>query len=140
MKYPTEILGEGEDDGTMPKNLEDLRTAVIGRKIVKVEDVPATLETPYGQLSTTVITLDDGTQVELVGSEDCCARTEVVAFFLHPEMVDHAILGVGTTGHYTVWHIFADYGDILELAVGWSCGNAFYYGYGFDIRVEEVAE
>lgn len=26
-------------------------------------------------------------------------------------------------------------GDVMELEVGWSCGNPFYYGYGFSINV-----
>jgi hypothetical protein len=51
-------------------------------------------------------------------------------------MVEHAILGVGTTEGYTKWHIYADFGDVMQLDVGWSCGNPFYYGYGFDIAVE----
>ena len=50
--------------------------------------------------------------------------------------MDHVILGVGTTDGYTTWHIYADFGDVMRLKVGWSCGNPFYYGYGFTIRVE----
>jgi hypothetical protein len=26
----------------------------------------------------------------------------------------------------------------MQLKVGWSCGNPFYYGYGFDIQVEDI--
>lgn len=37
---------------------------------------------------------------------------------------------------FTKWHIYADMGDVMELDVEWSCGNPFYYGYGFDIVVE----
>ena len=48
-------------------------------------------------------------------------------------------MGVGTTGEYTRWHIYADLGDVLELTVGWSCGNPFYYGYGFYIDVVPAA-
>lgn len=43
---------------------------------------------------------------------------------------------VGTTEGYTKWHIYADFGDVLELDVSWSCGNPFYYAYGFDIAVK----
>ena len=50
------------------------------------------------------------------------------------------ILGVGTTDGYTTWHIFADMGDVLELTVVWSCGNPFYYGYGFTITVDDGTE
>ena len=49
-------------------------------------------------------------------------------------------MGVGTTDGFTRWHIYADMGDVLELEVGWSCGNPFYYGYGFNITVESVAD
>lgn len=33
-----------------------------------------------------------------------------------------------------------DMGDVLELNVGWSSGNPFYYAYGFNIRVTDVGE
>lgn len=127
--YPAEILGGEDDDGTMPENVEALRQAVVGSRIVNVEK----------DGGVTIITLDSGKRVKLLDTSDCCAFTALEAFLLHPEKVDHAILGVGTTGEFTRWHIFADYGDILELTVGWSCGNPSYYGYGFDIVVEEIA-
>lgn len=138
VNYPVEMLGDDDDDGTMPASLADLTEAVVGHRIVSVESA----DPPRGSYGCgmTVITLDDGRRVQLVGQSDCCAYTEVEAFLLHPERVDHEILGVGTTDGYTKWHIFADYGDILELEVGWSCGNPFYYGYGFDITVEPIAE
>lgn len=66
---------------------------------------------------------------------DCCAYTNLDAFLLNPELVDHIITGVGTTDAYQTWHIYCDLGDVLKLDVGWSCGNPFYYGYGFDIKV-----
>ena len=47
------------------------------------------------------------------------------------------ITGVGTTDGYTTWHIYADMGDVLELSVGWSCGNPFYYAFRFHITVRE---
>ena len=71
----------------------------------------------------------------MINTEDCCAYTDLEAFLLNVELVDHMILGVQTTEGYTKWHIYADFGDVLELAVAWSCGNPFYYGYGFDIAV-----
>lgn len=131
-EYAEETLDEDYDDGTIVDNVDTLRKAVVGHRIVSVtKDGGSTY-------ATTVITLDDGTQVQLVGSSDCCAYTELEAFLLHPELIDHEILGVGTTDGYTTWHIFADMGDVLELTVGWSAGNPFYYGYGFDITVKEV--
>lgn len=133
--YPVEILGENDDDGTMPNNVAELAGVVVGHRIVSVENTP----TKQYSLSKTVLTLDDGRRVNLLGELNCCAYTEVKEFLLHPEMVDHVITGVGTTAGYTTWHIYADYGDILELTVDWSCGNPFYYGYGFTIQVEEIS-
>lgn len=127
-RYETELLGEDADDGTMPENVGALSDAVVGRRIVSVQAVPG-----HG----TVITLDDGVCVTLVDTSDCCAYTELEAFLLHPERVNHIITGVGTTNGYTTWHIYADAGDVLDLTVGWSCGNPFYYGYGFIIRVTD---
>lgn len=133
--YPPEVLDEDEDDGTMPRNVDDLASHVIGHRIVSAEqrEVP----TEYGSKSQGLaITLDDGTTVSLANTYDCCAFTELESFLLDPAAVDHIITGVGTTDGYTVWHVYADWGDILKLQVGWGCGNPFYYGYGFDIVVQ----
>lgn len=126
MCYPVEELDEQEDNGTMPDSVAELENAVVGHRIVSVESSG----------SGTGITLDNGTRVELVDTSDCCAYTELESFLLHADKVDHIITGVGTTNGYTTWHIYADMGDVLELTVGWSSGNPFYYGYGFDIRVK----
>jgi hypothetical protein len=138
-RYPVETLGEDDDDGTMPENVAELEKAVVGRRIVRAGKEET--ETRWGGTATAfVLTLDDGTRVSLVDTSDCCAYTDLEDFFAHPEMVDHAITGVGTSEGYTKWHIYADFGDVLRLDVGWSPGNPFYYGYGFDIAVEPVAE
>lgn len=128
VQYPVETLDTYSDDGTMPDNVEALASAVVGHRIVYSEH----------DLRGFVITLDDGTAVCLADTSDCCAYTELNAFLLHPDKVDHVIMGVGTTDNYTTWHIYADWGDVLELTVGWSCGNPFYYGYEFDIDVVAV--
>ena len=136
-RYPVEILDQDwDDDGTMPANVEALAEAVIGRRIVSAEK--ETFEGSYYTTTGLVITLDDGRKVMLADSSDCCAYTELQAFLLDPQSVDHAILGVGTTEGYTTWHIYADFGDVMKLTVGWSCGNPFYYGYGFDITVKDL--
>lgn len=135
-RYPEEVLdGAYDDDGTMPENVDTLRDAVVGRKIVSAEKVKAKGRYSYYESDAFRLTLDDGRVVDLFDGGDCCAYTELESFFLNPEAVDHAITGVGTTDGYTTWHIYADFGDIMELKVGWSCGNPFYYGYGFDIMV-----
>lgn len=135
--YPIEILENESDDGTMPENVKTLADAVVGHKIVKAEQRNVDRRY-YGSSEALVLTLDNGTEVRLAGTSDCCAYTDLEAFLLHPEMVEHVIMGVGTTNEYSTWHIYADYGDILELTVGWSPGNPFYYGYGFDIDVIPV--
>lgn len=140
MNYETEVLDPDDDDGTMPDNVDTLRDAVVGHKIVSAEHRTVTSQYGYREEDGFVITLDDGTEVQLANTGDCCAYTDLESFLLHPDKVDHVIMGVGTTGSYTTWHIYADYGDVLELTVGWSCGNPFYYGYGFDINVVPVSQ
>lgn len=125
-RYPLEMLDEDEDCGVMPDNVTALAEAVVGQRIVSVW---------YGEDVSTVITLDSGKRVALADTNDCCAFTELRSFLLHADRIDHIITGVGTTDGYTTWHIFADFGDVMEMKVGWSCGNPFYYGYGFDIQV-----
>lgn len=128
-RYPPEELDADSDNGTMPENVEALADAVIGRKIV--------LATRDADTHKTIIELDNGKRVVLRDTSDCCAYTELEDFLLNPDAVRHMILGVGTTEGYSRWHIFADFGDVMELKVGWSAGNPFYYGYGFDIEVVE---
>lgn len=132
MKYEEEVLSDYEDDETMRENVDELRQAVVGHKIVNAERSAAGR---YG--SPFVITLDNGRKVKLRATNDCCAYTDLDSFLLNVENVDHVITGVGTTDGFEKWHIYADMGDVLELRVGWSPGNPFYYAYGFEIEVEE---
>lgn len=132
-RYPVETLDENDDNGTMPENVDALRAAVVGHKIVSVEQ--GELKGQYCTTTGLILTLDDGRKVQLLDSSDCCAYTQLETFLKNVDMIDHVITGVGTTDGYTKWHIYADMGDVLELTVGWSSGNPFYYGYGFEIRV-----
>lgn len=140
-RYPEETLGDNDDNGTMPESLEELSKAVVGHRIISAT-TEKTPEYPGSSYITDslVLTLDNGKRVILNETNDCCAYTSVDKFFLDPAAVDHTVMGVGTTGSYTTWHIYADFGDIMKLEVGWSCGNPFYYGYGFNIAVEEIEE
>ena len=138
--YPVEVLDpyKYDDNGTMPQNVAALSAGVVGRRIVSAERG----RVKYARINYDnglILTLDDGRKVTLVDESDCCAYTELKSFLLHPENVDHVITGVGTTDAYTKWHIYADMGDVLELTVEWSAGNAFYYAYGFDITVIDPA-
>lgn len=139
-RYPLEELSEDEDDGTIVENVEELEKNIVGSRIVKCEKRRESDQYRYAGLYTRggeyfVITLDSGVEVQLFDGGDCCAYTNLDAFLLDPSKVDHIITGVGTTDGYQTWHIYCDYGDVLKLDVGWSCGNPFYYGYGFDIKV-----
>lgn len=140
MNYPAEQLDPNYDDGTILNNVADLEAAVVGHRIVKTYKGTVDVDDGWRNSTGLIIELDNGTKVELADSNDCCAYTELDAFLLHPEMVDHIITGVATTDGATTWHIYADMGDVLELSVSWSCGNPFYYGYGFYINVKEVAK
>lgn len=139
--YPEEHLSLDDDNGTMPDNVAELSEAVVGHRIVSVERTGDPTPRPYwSSPNPVVITLDNGKRVALHDTADCCAFTEVEQFLLHPDKVRHIITGVGTTDGYTKWHVYADYGDILELTIDWSPGNPFYYGYGLEIHVTELPE
>lgn len=142
-KYPEEVLGEYDDDGTMTSSLYALKDAVIGHRIVSAERREWKQKHSYSgyeyPMEAVVLTLDNGKEVILHEESDCCAYTEVEKFLLNPELVDHVITGVGTTDGYNTWHIYADLGDVMEMTVGWSPGNPFYYGYGFSIEVTDAA-
>lgn len=135
--YKEEVLDGEDDNGTMPYNVEELRQEVVGHKIVHAGWAERAY--PWGRHEQVFqITLDNGKQVILRDTNDCCAFTELKEFFLNVDKIDHIITGVGTTEGFGKWHVYADLGDVLELSVGWSSGNPFYYGYGFDIAVEDA--
>lgn len=147
--YPPDYVPSDYDDGTMPNNVDDLRDAVVGQRIVKAEVVDFRYDEFAGTEHTywddwrdsgsgLVLTLDNGRRVVLVDSSDCCAYTQLEEFFLNVDLIDHAITGVASTDGYETWHVFADMGDVLRMKVGWSAGNPFYYGYGFKIGVSEI--
>lgn len=142
-RYPKEYYPQDSDvdDGTMPENVNTLAEAVVGHRILSVERTSWSMTTRGGSTYTEeghILTLDNNKRVKLQNSSDCCAYTELESFLKNVEMVNHVITGVGTTDGFTKWHIYADMGDLLELTVGWSPGNPFYYGYGFNITVEDV--
>ena len=138
--YTPEVLDSEDDNGTMPENVAELSNQVIGRRIVGAEETVWKGEYRWESKTGLVLSLDDGRKVRLANTSDCCAYTELESFLLDPQMVDHVITGVGTTDGFTTWHIYADLGDVMKLNVGWSSGNPFYYGYGFDISVQDLPE
>jgi hypothetical protein len=111
--YPQEVLNAGspdynEDNGTMVENVDTLRKAVVGHRIVKAEKVTGGIkENGYSGDAYSggfKITLDNGREVTLADSNDCCAYTSLEEFLLDPGSVDHMIMGVGTTGQYSRRH------------------------------------
>lgn len=141
--YPEDYVSDDDDDGTMPDNVADLARLVVGKRIVGAEMRDWKAKEPTGYRyhdadTGLVLTLDDGTAFAITDTDDCCAYTELEAFLYHPDKVDNRITAVETEDGYTKWHVLADGEDVLELTVNWSCGNPFYYAYGFDFRVVEV--
>lgn len=133
----TDYVSPYDDDGTIVENLNSFNDAMVGRKIVAVERIkPA--DRPYH--SVTTFTLDDGSCVELSDTDDCCAYTQMSGIIEKLPDITHAITGVVSSDGYQNWHIMADLGEIMELKVGWSSGNPFYYGYGFAINVRPVED
>ena len=137
--YPREVLDENYDDGTMPASLDALGEAVIGHKIVEVRHGSFKPPKAWRPQTGLALLLDNGHIVWMAEEGDCCAYTavHVDTIIKHIDQIDHVITGVGTTEGYTQWHIYADLGDVLEFEVGWSCGNPFYYAYGFNITIFE---
>lgn len=148
-KYDIEDFKEAsyEDDGTMTRSAEELQKALIGKKIVSVEKRELTdaekaivEKEEYGYLNTylyggemTILTLSDQTIALLIEIGDCCAYTSLDVFKLLD--TDHVITGVGTTDGFNKWFIYAEDSVVATADVSWSCGNPFYYGYGFEIKV-----
>lgn len=130
-----------EDDGTMPENVKELENLVVGHKIVNAEKIGKSSVWSW-QTDKRVLrlTLDDGRKFDIVNTDDCCAVTEVESWILHPENVDNVITSVETENGFTKWHVLADGNDVLTMNVAWSCGNPFYYSYGFHYRIVEVED
>jgi hypothetical protein len=138
--YPA-VVGD-EDDGTMPENVATLADAIVGHRIVKVERNVETKVKRYGyeydETVALLLTLDTGRTVSLSPGGDCCAYTTLEDLIEHLPATDHIITAVRPDDDYTTWHILADLGEVLEMQVGWSAGNPFYYSYGFGIDVKDV--
>ncbi len=137
-RYPPEELGDDDDDGTMPESLKDLSDAVVGHRIVDV--LQGSFQRGWERRQGHLLVLDNGNRVFVEGVSDCCAYTDITQIIKVLDQIDHVVTGVGTTDGFTTWHIYADLGDLLELKVDWSCGNPFYYAYGFNIQVFTPAE
>lgn len=138
-EYPPVTGPYLEDDGTMPENVAALASEIVGHKIVEVRKNMRAKHPYYSwhEMGTGLV-LDNGKIVVLIDTSDCCAYTELQEVIEHLPLADHVITNVTPEEDYDTWHIFADLGEVLELKVGWSSGNPFYYGYGFCISVVDA--
>lgn len=123
-RYESEVMGGC---------VEELANSVIGRRIVRVEKVKGA---KYHEESGIRLTLDNGDQVNVWDTDDCCAYTQVSDFrFL--ENVDNVITSVTSDDGFEKWFVYAGAVPVLEMDVDWSPGNPYYYGFGFSINVEK---
>lgn len=126
-------------DPTLDENLADLRDAVVGHRIVKAEmrvvhsDLGRWTYDDYGL----VITLDNGKEVVLSDTNDCCAYTGVNSFLMSEGFSNNVITSVRAEENYTEWFILAEGIPVMTLDVGWSEGSG-YYSYGFRISVRDL--
>lgn len=146
---PNSRYGEvnAEDNGTMVDGVQNLRNAVVGHRIVKVEKnakIPKIPKTgsyySWQDIADVVLTLDNGKRVALIGESDCCAHGEISDIVEKLPLIDHIITDVGTSELYNKWHILANMEEVMELDVSWSPGNAFYYAYGIRVEVFDLPE
>lgn len=129
--YPA-VVGD-DDDGTMPNNVAYFAEQIVGHRIVSA----AYDRDPSYDEAKLILKLDNGKYVRLFDTSDCCAYTQLVDIIELLPMMDHVITNVTPDLNYNTWHIFCDFGEMMQLHVGWSSGNSFYYGYGFHIQVTE---
>lgn len=135
--YVDPAVSDDDDDGIMPQNIADFADAIVGHRIVSVLKDPPRMGggRTWREEPALRLTLDNGREVDLIPTDDCCAHTDLEQVIEHLPCVDHIITAVTSSEGYESWHILADAGEVLELLVSWSAGNPFYYSYGFDIQV-----
>lgn len=115
----------------------EFQTAIVGRKIVKVERIVRDYSgTAFSQ--GVQFTLDDGRVVELHDTNDCCAFTEVKDFEILADL-DNVITSVTTVDGYQKWYVYAAGIPVVGVYVDWSPGNPYYYGFGFSITVKDAS-
>ena len=134
-RYEIEVFPDGndDDDGTMTESAKMLQSAIVGRRIISAEKRHISGKYSWDSGEYLVLGLDNQTEVILREEGDCCAFTQVDFFKLID--TEHVITSVGTSDGFQKWYIYAENNPVLEMGVDWSCGNPFYYGYGFSIQV-----
>lgn len=138
MGYLDDAEDADYEAGVMDSGRAELAAAVVGHRIVSVEDVERVASDWYYAKPGIKLTLDDGRAVYIADTDDCCAYTDHRDLkFL--EGVDNAVTSVTTEGNFTRWFIYAGDVPVVEFGADWSPGNPYYYGFGFDIIVKEEA-
>lgn len=126
--------------GVMGDNAKLLESEVVGHRIVEVRkgyDYERCWDNSKGHSDAGVtFVLDNGTEVALQSTNDCCAYTDVRDFeFL--TKTDNVITRVETQDNFEQWYIYAVELPVVSLGVDWSPGNLYYYGFGFNIAVKK---
>ena len=76
-------------------------------------------------------------ETEILGDDEDDGTMRDNVLTLADAVAGHKIVSAGKEEVEGRWE--SAMGDVLELTVGWSCGNPFYYGYGFSIRVTDIS-
>lgn len=135
-RYEIEKLPEDSwsDNGTMHENALRLQEVVVGHRIIGASLADIQGKYPWeGMTRGVILDLSNQSSVLLRDGGDCCAYTYATALRLVD--TEHVITSVGTTEEFTKWFIYSENNPVLEMDVDWSCGNPFYYGYGFSLEV-----
>ena len=122
-------------DTYMDESVTELRDALVGSRIIMAEKNPDARD--GWNRGAFIITLDNGRQVEVYDTNDCCAYTDLESFIYNVAASENVITDVATEADYQTWHIYAGMNEVLQLGVAWSEGSG-YYGYGFSIKVKDV--
>ncbi len=115
----------------MGRSAEELSRAVVGHKIIGVGKA----DTSGWREPGIVLVLDNGQQVVVRGSGDCCAYADIDDWLFDIDKIDNVITAVETEDNYETWSIMAGADKVLGMDVSWSEGSG-YYMYGFKIEIE----
>jgi len=136
------------DDELMP-DTDRLRTLLVGKKITNAEMVDGLPEDAWGLAPTGVLTLDDGTVLELFGHDGGCAcnsgcyeLTELVGDGIPDNVITDVQLDESPSGddqegdgYYRIF-VYTANQEILLASFDGTDGNG-YYGTGWYLRVKE---
>ena len=125
-EYEAEVMGD---------NAKLLESEVVGHRIIDVREDKYNGGYPVTGSGVTLV-LDNGNEIEILATNDCCAYTDVRDFkFL--AKTDNVVTRVETQDNFEQWYIYAAEVPVVSLGVDWSPGNPYYYGFGFNIAVKK---